>query len=646
MQKSDKKEKRKMKVSAGTIFTVPYSSGEIKESITIDTKSNTEVSKESIINNAFKFHSQGNIDEASKYYQYFINKGFQDHRAFSNYGVILKNLGKLKEAEIYLNKAIELKPDFADAHLNLGKILIDLGKLKEAEISLSKAIKLKPDFANAHFNLGNTLNDLGKFEEAEISLRKAIEFQEVEISISKEIELKPDFADAYLNLANILKNLGKLHEAEKSLRQAIALKPDFAIAYFNLGNVLSDLGKLKEAEISLRKAIKVQPDYANAYSNLGIILKDLDKLEEAEIYTRKAIELKPDFTNAHFNLGNTLSELGKFQEAEISLRKTIKLQPDHAEAYANLAQLELLNGNYQSGLENYEFRFKTKRPPITHGKTKLKRIESKKLPKGEKLLIISEQGLGDTLQYMRYIPYLRRQGFDVSFSAQTKLHSLIQSSDIDQNPLTPETVCQVPEGQWIPLLSIPRYLKISPKNPIIVKPYINSTDELNQKWKNIFSTEKKPIIGINWQGNPNIENTYQGRSIQLETFSKLFEDNQITMISLQKGFGSEQLNHCSFKNKFIKCQPQIDSTWDFLENAAIIKNCDLIITCDTSIAHLAGGMGKKVWLLLRNIPFWTWGVEGDKTFWYPSMRLFRQKERHNWDEVMKRVSNQLTIEEI
>ena len=142
-----------------------------------------------------------------------------------------------------------------------------------------------------------------------------------------------------------------------------------------------------------------------------------------------------------------------------------------------------------------------------------------------------------------------------------------------------------------------------------------------------------------------MEKTYQqGRSIPLEMFSILSDIKEIRMLSLQKGFGSEQLHHCSFKNKFVECQPQIDSTWDFLENTAIIENCDLIITCDTSIAHLAGGMGKEVWLLLRNIPFWTWGLEGESTFWYPSMRLFRQKERHNWQEVMKRVSTQLNTE--
>ena len=246
---------------------------------------------------------------------------------------------------------------------------------------------------------------------------------------------------------------------------------------------------------------------------------------------------------------------------------------------------------------------------------------------------------------MRYIPYLKKQGLDISFCAQEKLHSLIKGSGIEQNPLTTKQSILVSEGQWLPLLSLPRYLKVRPDNPIITEPYIFSSNELTKKWKNILCKEKKVIVGINWQGNPVMENNfYQGRSIPLETFSKLFESNEIIMLSLQKGFGSEQLDHCSFKNKFVKSQPQINSVWDFLENAAIINNCDLIITCDTSIAHLAGGMGKKVWLLLRDIPHWTWGLEGENTFWYSSMRLFRQKERHNWEEVIERVSSSLQEE--
>ena len=452
-------------------------------------------------------------------------------------------------------------------------------------------------------------------------------------------------ARVFSNYGTILKIIGNLKEAEIFTRKALALNPDLAEAYSNLGSILIDLGNLKEAEICTHKAIELNPNLAVSYLNLGTILKDQRKLKEAKISQQKAIELNPIFAEAHYNLGNILIDLGNLKDAEKSLRKAIELKPDYADAYFNLSFIDLLQGNYQSGLENYEFRFKKKKPTTPHAKSKLRRSDKDNLQKPEKLLVISEQGLGDTLQYMRYIPYLRNQGFDISFCAQSNLHSLIKSSGIDLNPLTPEQANQVLDGQWIPLLSVPKYLKVRPENPIISKPYIHSTDQLNQKWKSILSHKKRPIIGINWQGNPTMEKrSYQGRSIPLEIFSIILDLNEVTLLSLQKGFGSEQLDHCSFKNKFIDCQSQINSTWDFLENAAIIDNCDLIITCDTSIAHLAGGMGKKVWLLLRDIPYWTWGLEVERTFWYPTMKLFRQQEKHNWEEVMIRVSNEIKKE--
>ncbi|WP_269623718.1 tetratricopeptide repeat-containing glycosyltransferase family protein [Prochlorococcus marinus] len=523
------KDQGKKKLTEVKTFSVPFALEEIKENITINTHATSKSSKEKIINKAIQFHLKGNIKEATKYYQYCINQGFNDHRVFSNYGSILKDLGHLKEAETSTRKAIELKPDYADA-------------------------------------------------------------------------------------------------------------------YSNLGIILKNLGNLQEAEISTRKAIELKPDYADAYSNLGIILKNLGNLQEAEISTSKAIELKPDFAIAYTNLGNIFLDLGQLQESEKSYRKAIELKPDYADAYSNLSYLELLKSDYKFGLENYEFRFKKEKPSSLHGNSNLKRITNKTLQKGEKILVVSEQGLGDTFQYMRYIPYLRNKGFEISFCTLEKLHSLIQVSNIESNPLSPQEINSVTTGQWIPLLSLPRILKVSPKNPIVTKPYIHSKKELNKKWKTIFAQEKRPIIGINWQGAPDTEKTYQGRSIPLETFSIISDKHEIRLLSLQKGFGSEQLDNCSFKNNFVNCQPQIDSTWDFLENAAIIENCDLIITCDTSVAHLAGGMGKKVWLLLRDIPFWTWGLEGSSTFWYPSMRLFRQKERHNWQEVMERVSSAITEE--
>jgi len=246
-------------------------------------------SQEQVINQAIQFHLKGNIKEATNNYQQLINQGCNDYRVFSNYGVILRGLGKLQEAEFSYRKAIKINPNLVEGHLNLGVLLKDLGKLQDAATSFRKVIKIKPDFAKAHSNLGSILNDLGKFQEAELSCRKAI-------------EIKTDYAEGHLNLGVLLKDLGKLKEAEESFRKAIKIKPDLAEGHLNLGALFKDLGKIQDAELSYRKAIQIKPECAEAYSNLGALLHDLGKLEEAELSYRRAIEIKPDFAAAKINL--------------------------------------------------------------------------------------------------------------------------------------------------------------------------------------------------------------------------------------------------------------------------------------------------------------------------------------------------------
>ncbi len=280
MEGAEQQAQKKNKNSELKTFPVPFALGDIKRNISATNKTKKS-NKEYIINQAFKFHSQGNIQEAAKYYQYFIDQGLNDHRVFSNYGLILKSLGKLKEAELSIRKAIEIKPDFADAHSNLGNLLRDVGNLEEAELSIRKAIEIKPDFADAHSNLGGILTDLGNLQEAEISTRKAI-------------QLNPDFADAHFNLGNILRGLNNLQQAEISTRKAIQLNPDLVEAHSNLGGILTDLGNLQEAEISTRKAIQLNPDFADAHFNLGIILETIGKIEEAIFHSKKSVELKPE----------------------------------------------------------------------------------------------------------------------------------------------------------------------------------------------------------------------------------------------------------------------------------------------------------------------------------------------------------------
>tara|TARA_B100000700_G_scaffold330962_1_gene460357 strand:+ start:7244 stop:8740 length:1497 start_codon:yes stop_codon:yes gene_type:complete len=256
MHEPEKKMQKQKKITGVTTFPVFFPLHESDEDININTNILSNFPKEEIVTKAFGLHSEGKIPEAVNYYKYCIQQGFNDHRVFSNYGIILKNLGKFDEAVILQRKAIQINPNFAEGYSNLANTLIGLGKLQEAESTITKAIQLKPEFAEAHSNLGL-----------------------------------------------ILKNLGRPQEAELSLRQAIQLKPDFANAYSNLGNTLTDLGKLEEAEKLQRKAIQINPDFAEAHSNLGLLLIDIGKLEEAEIHTQKAIQLDSQSATFKLNFG-------------------------------------------------------------------------------------------------------------------------------------------------------------------------------------------------------------------------------------------------------------------------------------------------------------------------------------------------------
>ena len=298
-----KKERSKIKT-----FPVPFSLEEVKDNLTI-IETNSTFLKEKIINQAIKFHLEGNISKAEKYYQYCINQGIKDHRVCSNYGTILKDKGNLKDALISQKKAIQIKPDFAEAHYKLGNLLIDLGNLEDAEISQRKAIQIKPDFAEAHFTLGNILRDLGKSKDAELSTRKAI-------------ELKSNFAEAHNNLGNLLRDLGKSKEAIISQKKAIELNPNFVYAHYNLAISLKELGKLKEAELSTRIAISLKPDFAEAYAYLGNILRDLGKLKEAKNKWLKAIALKPILISPIKELASQLYLEKEYKEAMRYLKGT------------------------------------------------------------------------------------------------------------------------------------------------------------------------------------------------------------------------------------------------------------------------------------------------------------------------------------
>jgi len=330
MKGSDKEKKEKKKVTEVKTFTVPLILGEISESISFSTSKPRKNSKEELINKAIQFHAQRNIEDAAKYYQIFINQGFKDYRVFCNYGVILKNQGKLQEAEISQRKAIELNPDLAEAHSNLGNILKDLENLQEAEASTHKAIELNPNYAIAHSNLGNILSNLGKLQEAELSTRKAI-------------ELNPDLAEAHANLGSILSNLGKLQEAESSLCKGIKLNPDYAKAYYFLSklNYLSANKRWKHylfSESMLNN--KSEIDKVDIYFARANILHKEKNYEESSRYLKLAnklkLDIKPSMPERIFNKSQVL--LIESHETEI-------IEKEHAKSPESI----FIVGMFRSG---------------------------------------------------------------------------------------------------------------------------------------------------------------------------------------------------------------------------------------------------------------------------------------------------------
>ncbi len=469
---------------------------------------------------------------------------------------------------------------------------------------------------------------------------KRKEFEKAEDIFKDLIKKKTTNFDVYANFARILGLQNKKKEMIDAYIQALKLNQNFPEAYSNIGNTFFEKKEFKKAISYYDQAVKLNPNQAEPFYNYGNALMEVEDFKKAILCYEKAIKINPNFYLAYNNLANVYANQGDLIKSIKYFKRTLIINNKHYSARHNLGMVQLLCEDYDEGLLNFEFRHNKLKRNSLHAKPKIKRWNGEEIKIGEKLLVISEQGLGDTVQLMRYIPKLKQEKINVRFCAQEKLHKLIKFSGIDLNPLNTEQANKISEGKWIPLLSLLKYFKVNTKDPICYAPYLKINNKYFQKWETIFSKEKKPVIGINWQGNPLAEKSLlRGRSIPLQMFSKIVDNNEnIKLLSLQKGFGSEQLKKCTFIEKFVNFQDEVSKIWDLEETIAIIKNCDLIITTDTLLAHLAGAIGKKTWLLLKYIPDWRWGLDSEKTFWYPSLELFRQNENKSWKEVIERLS--------
>jgi tetratricopeptide (TPR) repeat protein len=513
------------------------------------------------------------------------------------------------------------------APISLGELIdkITILEIKEERLQGPALAHVRQELAALRNSLA-TLDLRVEARRIEALRRINAQLWDIEDAI-REHERRQDFGDSFVQLARSV--------YQQNDRRA-AIKREINTAY---GSAL-----IEEKSYSDYGADPLDKggEPAQVQYELGCALLAQGDVEAAVAALERALALRPEFPEAHLDLGNARQAQGLLPAAMACFRAAERQRPAYAEARLNLALAQLLSGDYAAGLENYEWRFRTHGSALLVAVPELEPWRGEPLPAGESLLLVAEQGLGDTLQFMRYALPLRERGLAVRLCAPARLHGLIRASGIDPDPLTAERIGSLRSGRWLPLLSLPGQLGVRPDRPLRSEPYLRTDPILREKWRGILAGEGQPVIGLHWQGNPAQEHNHgRGRSLPLEAFAPLAGIEGIRLLSLQKGSGSEQLAACSFRDRFVSCQPAVDEIWDFEETAAIVAACDLVITSDSALAHLAGGLGHPTWLLLKDVPEWRWGLEGETSFWYPSLRLFRQRQRGDWAAVLARVADEL-----
>ncbi len=529
--------------------------------------------------------------------------------------------GRLAAAEATYRKILALRPDIAEVHNDLGICLAQQGKFDLAAARFEQAIALKPGLLGTLYNLANALKDQGKLGEA------AARYEQV-------LALRPGYFEALHNLGVVLRDQGKLDLAVARFEQVLALRPDLPEAYYNLGNALKDQGKLGEAAARYEQALALRPDYAEAINNLGVVLWQQGKLDEAAARYQHVLALRPDSAEAHNNLGNVLLSQTRFDQAAASYEQALALKPDLADALLGLAACYLVEGDYERGWAAHERRPSNPGRGPLHG---LPRWTGQPLA-GRSVLLLAEQGLGDTLHFFRYARLLKEQGARVVLAVQPAFGRLLASHpDVDELFIL-GSAAELPRSDfYLPLPSAPAAFGTTASTIPSEVPYVWANPDLLDRWRQELAAIGGFKIGIAWQGSRDYP-LDRWRSIPLAQFAPLARLPGARLVSLQNGFGAEQIAAVDFP--VLDLSDRLDKVaGPFMDTAAVIRAVDLVVTPDTAIAHLAGALGAPVSLALHFSADWRWLRQRDDSPWYPTLRLFRQTTFGQWPDVFERIAN-------
>jgi tetratricopeptide (TPR) repeat protein len=453
------------------------------------------------------------------------------------------------------------------------------------------------------------------------------------------LSLAPDLDVAYRNMGLAYYQAGDLNSAAKSYRRSLAIRPDSVDMLLSLGAVCVQMGRLNEAETQYGNALKLDPDNESVHFNLGNLYLKTGRLESAAEQYRMILDKNPDHTKSLCNLGRTLHRQGYPEQALRQYERALNVAPDQPKVHVNRAVALLMQGKWQEGWEAYEWRLKGEKSQSVYPHQLKGRRWTGGPFAGQTLLIHGEQGFGDAIQFVRFLPMVKALGGRVILETHASLIKLFSTLDsVDQFvALSTQHPPHVNYDLFVPLCSLARQFSISPGNMPATAPYLYAENDKTIQWQSRLPSEGFNV-GIVWAGS----NTYPERSCTLQDFTPLGRLQGINWIGLQKGPASSQADEIMSK-KGLAVTNWGEHFHDFSDTAAAIANLDLVISIDTSVAHLAGAMGKPVWLLLPNVADWRWLISGEHSPWYPSMRLYRQNRNAGWEAVIMDVVQQLQL---
>ena len=577
-----------------------------------------------------------------------------NRRALNNLAMILHDLGRTDEAIGLYRQALALSTDLAEVHYNLGNALMTKGAREEALSHYQQATRLKPGYADAWFNTGVACQKLQRFADAGLAYQQVLALDPANLQAlfnlaltrqarhlidqaiadyQKVLALDPRHSTAHYNLGIALGEAGRHAEAVLSFRHSLALDPGNIKALNNLGLALHETAAYEEAASAFRQAIDVQPDFAEAYSNLGNTLLAQGRAEEAFTTFQQAIAADPAFAKAHYNLGCMLQQRNAPAAAAAMYRKAIERDPGLVEAHWNLSNVLLLQGDLVEGFSQYSWRWKRKSADVIV--LPLPEWQGESRP-DQTLLIITEQGKGDTLQFVRYLPLVKERVGRIIMACEESLQEILGSMpDIDRI-IRKREIASLPGDAaacYVPLLNLPGLLNTSLAAMPRQIPYLFPDPRRIDTFASLFADHRHQLkVGMVWRGNPGHKNDHN-RSCRGDELAPLAGLAGVSLFSLQMS----ETPPAALPD-VIDLAPRIRS---FADTAAIMAHLDLIISVDTAVAHLAGALGRPVWTLIPFVPDWRWMLERADTPWYPTMRLFRQDADKSWEKVILAVREHL-----